>query len=120
MKEKTSEAVIYAKKNLAKFADDNLDKLKKVMGLLAFKKDKLMDMPRYRDLLSEDKWDSLTDMFTQESYRLHSLTTEPLLLDSLYIGVSILKTLFCTDDEFFNENCPTCSKSFRSFGKDLP
>jgi hypothetical protein len=40
--DKYTEAVKYAKKNLAKFADENLDQLKKLMGLLSFKNEVLV------------------------------------------------------------------------------
>lgn len=90
------------------------------MGLLALSKDKIESIDRYKELLKDDKWDWLIDKFIKESYHLHSLTTNPLLIKCLNIGVTILKTIFCNDDEFFNENCPTCSKSFRSFGENLP
>lgn len=119
-KDKYTEAVKYARKNLAKFADENMEKFKMIMGMLAFSKDKIETIERYKELLQNDKWDWLINMFIKESYHLHSLTTNPLLIKCLNIGVSILKTLFCTDEDFFNENCPTCSKSFHSFGSNLP
>ena len=105
---------------MSKFADDHLDKLKRVMGLLIFNKEKLETIDKYKEVLNEDKWDWIIDKFIKESYHLHSLTTNPMLVKCLNIGVSILKTTFCNDDELFNENCPTCSKSFRSFSSSLP
>lgn len=92
--DKYVEAVTYARKNLSKFAEDNMEKFKKIMGLLALSKDKIESIDRYKDLLKDDKWDWLIDMFIKESYHLHSLTTTPLLIKCLNIGVSILKTIF--------------------------
>jgi hypothetical protein len=93
-KEKYEEAVKYSKKNLSKFADDNLDRLKRVMGLLCFSKERIDQVEKYKELFDERKWKTLIDMFVQESYYLHSLTANPLLLKCLNIGVSILKTVF--------------------------
>ena len=80
---------------------------------------KIENLDRYKEFFEDSKWDWLIEMFIKESYHLHSLTQNPQLLTCLNIGVSILKTVFWDDDDYFNENCPTCSNSFRSFAKGL-
>ena len=110
LNDKYIEAVKYARTNLSKFSDDeeNFCRLKNAMGLLSFKKDRLYELENYCRILSDENWNNLVEIFVQESYTLHSLTMEPLLIDCLNIGVSILKTIFCSDKQFFNESCPTC------------
>ena len=93
-KDKYTQAVKYARKNLAKFAEENLEKFKMIMGMLAFSKDKITTIDKYKDLLNDEKWDWLIDKFIKESYHLHSLTEHPLLIKCLDIGVSVLKTIF--------------------------
>ena len=116
------DAVTYAKKNLSKFSDDeeNWERLKNAMGMLSFRKERLHQINKYSRILSDENWRNLVEIFVQESYKLHSLTMKPLLLDCLSVGVSILQTLFCFDDQLFNESCPTCWKSFRGFKDKLP
>ena len=48
----------------------------------------------YKEVFEDGQWDWLIELFTKESYHLHSITKNPQLLTCLNIGVSILKTVF--------------------------
>ena len=41
LKDQHYEAVVYSRKNLAKFAEGNMDRFKLISGLIAFPKDKI-------------------------------------------------------------------------------
>ena len=90
------------------------------MGMLAWSPEKIQYFERYEELLNDDKWENLVEMFIKESCHINSLTNNPLLIKILSIGISILKTIFCSDSQFFKENCPTCSVSFQSLWKEVP
>ncbi|CAI2373316.1 unnamed protein product [Moneuplotes crassus] len=113
-------AVEYARDNFSGIGKDNLPKLQRIMGMLSHPTENLMKIPRYMELFSDEKWESLVDMFIEESCKIYSLTKTPMLMKCMSIGCCLLKTIFCSDDEFFNESCPTCSLSFRKICSEVP
>ncbi len=119
--EKYKEAVDYAKKHFKKYMEDHPDIMKRVMTLLAVStsfNEALKE--NYKDLLSETRWGSLAGMFMQESYRLHSLTSESLLSLTLQAGLASLRTTFCDDPATKKERCPTCSQLLGQLATMLP
>lgn len=118
---KFKEAADYSKKYFKKYMDEQPLVMERVMTLLAV-------MPafneslrnNYKDLLSEDRWGFLVGIFMQESYKLHSLTSESLLSLTLQAGLASLKTTFCDDPSTKKESCPTCSQLLGQLAKVLP
>eukprot|EP00344_Euplotes_crassus_P010543 CAMPEP_0196998020 /NCGR_PEP_ID=MMETSP1380-20130617/3511_1 /TAXON_ID=5936 /ORGANISM="Euplotes crassus, Strain CT5" /LENGTH=187 /DNA_ID=CAMNT_0042414455 /DNA_START=206 /DNA_END=769 /DNA_ORIENTATION=- len=60
-------AVEYARDNFSDIGKDNLPKLQRIMGMLSHPTENLMKIPRYMELFSDEKWESLVDMFIEES-----------------------------------------------------
>lgn len=119
---KFSDAVAYGRKYLTKYMDEAPELMKRVVSLVAVHTSILEGLSEelYSDLLSQDRWAELADSFEKESYRLYSLTSEPLLSLILQAGLSSLKTVFCDDPNSKKDHCPTCSKLLGELAKLLP
>eukprot|EP00698_Gefionella_okellyi_P011609 TRINITY_DN3067_c0_g2_i1.p2 TRINITY_DN3067_c0_g2~~TRINITY_DN3067_c0_g2_i1.p2 ORF type:complete len:374 (-),score=73.71 TRINITY_DN3067_c0_g2_i1:1749-2870(-) len=114
---KVRECVEYARKNLQPWAATHLKDIQKLMALLAFRDTAL---PEYQSYLQAERWEKLVDEFKHESYRIHSLTSQPMLLLTLQAGLAALKTPFCDDVHSRNANCPVCNETVNGLAKSLP
>ena len=71
-------------------------------------------------MYSEHKWLELEEIFRNDNYKLHGLTTESTLEILLKTGLSTLKTRKCGTEKEREPNCPTCKQPYRTLAQDLP
>jgi hypothetical protein len=86
------EAITYARKHLATFADTNMKEIQTAMATLAFKKETTCD--KYKDLFAPEKWDDLITNFRLDNYQVYGLPTQSVLTRNLEVGLSSLKTWY--------------------------
>uniref|UniRef100_A0A7S3EIE9 Macrophage erythroblast attacher n=1 Tax=Rhodosorus marinus TaxID=101924 RepID=A0A7S3EIE9_9RHOD len=115
---KITEAIEYARAHMAPIAEDAMNLVPKVMGLLAFPPD--TKCSPYAELYAEERWSELIHIFQSSFFELHGLTTKPLIEVAMMIGMSARKTKACFQDETKNIDCPTCSKPFNEMSSQLP
>ena len=84
------DAIAYARRHLAPWAEQYPDELQRAAALLAFRG--ATTCPPYAALLSDDRWRDLRDLFMAELFRLHALPPVSLLEVHLQAGLSALKT----------------------------
>lgn len=92
---------------------------------------------RYTQVLSDERWDVLKDLFLQEYYSMYGISQHEPLLIYLSLGISTLKTRACMHEmethggsndsltnylrgEITKTNCPVCSKEFSAISGNLP
>jgi len=112
------DAITYARKHLAAFAETNMKEIQTAMATLAFKKETTCD--KYKDLFASEKWEDLIANFQADNYQVYGLSTQATLTRNLEIGLSALKTWNCYDPRDSAPNCPLCSPAFRALAQDLP
>ncbi|EGC35819.1 hypothetical protein DICPUDRAFT_151775 [Dictyostelium purpureum] len=117
-KNKTIEAINYAKTHLSGHSSTNLKEIQQAMATLIFGKDTKCE--RYRRLLDSQRWSDLVNQFKTENFQLHSLSTRSLLDISLQSGLSVLKTSLCGDHNSANIQCPLCDEAWRKLAISLP
>lgn len=72
-------------------------------------------------LYDDSRWDKLVQEFNKNNYEIFNLTLESLLVMTLQVGLSALKTPACYQQVDRNINCPTCSKdTFGALAEKLP
>jgi macrophage erythroblast attacher len=72
-------------------------------------------------LYDDSRWEKLVQEFKKNNYEIFNLTLESLLVMTLQVGLSALKTPACYQDVDRNINCPTCSKdTFGVLAEKLP
>ncbi|XP_044755316.1 E3 ubiquitin-protein transferase MAEA isoform X2 [Coccinella septempunctata] len=115
--DKRMDAVKHSRKYFPIFQDEHLDKIKEVMGLLAFPN----NTPHYKALLDANRWDTLIEEFRQENYRLFQLASQSVFTVALEAGLSALKTPQCySEDEARNPACPVCQEDMNKLAEPLP
>ncbi|CCK68195.1 glucose-induced degradation complex subunit FYV10 KNAG_0A05290 [Huiozyma naganishii CBS 8797] len=95
------------------------------------------NLSEYMDLLKEERWQQLNELFLDEYYSLYGISKDDPLLIYLSLGISTLKTHACLEhigdssgshsildttlhqQEHLNP-CPVCSENFAPLAKDLP
>ncbi|KAB0794639.1 hypothetical protein PPYR_11478 [Photinus pyralis] len=84
------DAIKHARKHFPTFEDEHLNTIKKAMALLAFPVS--TEIPSYKMLFDEGRWDTLIEEFRQENYRLFQLASQSVFTVALQAGLSALKT----------------------------
>lgn len=116
------EAVHHARKHFVMSnmnATQVLD-VQKSMVLLAYVKS--TDASTYQELLNENRWDQIIDLFKQENYKIHQLPEQSSFTAILQAGLSAIKTPTCYRKvtSVKNQNCPVCHPSLNVIAKPLP
>nr|XP_043615328.1 protein MAEA homolog [Erigeron canadensis] len=115
--ENNVQAVMYARKYLAPWANTYMKELQKVFATVAFTSNTGCEI--YKVLFEPKQWDYLMDQFKQEFCRLYGMTLEPLLNIYLQAGLSALKTPFCYEEDCSKED-PLSQENFRKLAVPLP
>lgn len=136
-KDQRLEAVRHAKKFLSTDDPEHLPIVQQGMALLAFPLDTVLQP--YKDLLDSARWQSLTEQFRAENYRLHQLSSQSMFTVALQAGLSSLKTSHCYKQTPFvlaglpsimqdlrprpqdrNPECPVCHPALNTLAIALP
>lgn len=114
------DAIKHARKHFPTFEDEHLNTIKKAMALLAFPVS--TEIPSYKMLFDEGRWDTLIEEFRQENYRLFQLASQSVFTVALQAGLSALKTPQCYSEnsENRNQSCPVCQKYLNQLAEHLP
>ncbi|WKX89085.1 hypothetical protein Q1695_008606 [Nippostrongylus brasiliensis] len=113
---KVKEALLYVRKHLGTTKDDWCDEAMKLMGLIALCANN--SVPAYKELLSEQRWQSLADLFRQEVFTLYQLPRQSAFAVCLQCGLSAYKTPHCSPGGV--ERCPTCQPCAYALAEGLP
>ncbi|KAJ5069741.1 e3 ubiquitin-protein transferase maea [Anaeramoeba ignava] len=119
-KEEKLKAIQYAKKFLAPFAENQMEKIKRVMGMLAFSSSYPNLPKRYQVLYSDERWNELVLQFQVENLRLYGLSKQSLFEIVLGAGLAAMKSLHCFKEDSKSINCPVCHPLCNILAKDLP
>ncbi|SZF05692.1 unnamed protein product [Blumeria hordei] len=129
---KLLESITHAKKYLLPFHATYPNEVQQACALLAFPPG--TRAPAYAKLYSQDRWETLAQLFSQTHNTLLSLPSSPLLQIALSAGLSALKTPSCHSQNkrptihschihassFTTPICPICSTELNSLAKDVP
>ena len=76
----------------------------------------------FKDLLNENRWTLIANMFKQDNYKIHQLSEQSSFLTILQAGLSALKTPTCYRKvtAVKNLNCPVCHRALNLIGRPLP
>lgn len=114
------EAVHHARKYFINLNATQLIDVQKSMVLLAYVKS--TDASTYQELLNEDRWTQIIDLFKQENYKIHQLPEQSSFTAILQAGLSAMKTPTCYRKvtSVKNPNCPVCHPSLNAIARPLP
>ena len=114
------EAVHHARKHFVNLNATQLLDVQKSMVLLAYVKS--ADATTYQELLNENRWTYLIDLFKQDNYKIHQLPEQSSFLAVLQAGLSSMKTPTCFKKvtAVKNLNCPVCHPTFNLIARPLP
>jgi macrophage erythroblast attacher len=114
------EAVHHARKYFVNLNATQLIDVQKSMVLLAYVKS--TDASTYQELLNENRWEQLIDLFKQENYKIHQLPEQSSFTAILQAGLSAMKTPTCYRKvtSVKNPNCPVCHPSLNVIARPLP
>ncbi len=92
--------------------------LNKSMVLLAYVK----SPDATQELLNENRWNYLIDVFKQDNYKIHQLPDQSSFIAVLQAGLSSMKTPTCFKKvtAVKNLNCPCCHPTFNIISRPLP
>lgn len=114
------EAVHHARKHFVNLTTNQLVDVQKSMVLLAYAKS--TDAAMYQDLLNENRWNQLIDLFRQDNFKIHQLPEQSCFTAILQAGLSAIKTPTCYRKvtAVRNNNCPVCHPSLNVIARSLP
>eukprot|EP00761_Pharyngomonas_kirbyi_P013613 gb/GECH01013642.1/.p1 GENE.gb/GECH01013642.1/~~gb/GECH01013642.1/.p1 ORF type:complete len:384 (+),score=108.61 gb/GECH01013642.1/:1-1152(+) len=112
------DAIKHSRKYLSAYSDTHFADVSQAMATLAFGGE--TKCQPYKKLFDSNRWNQLIDQFKIDNYRIHSLTTEPLININLQAGLYALKTPRIYEEEYFNVNDPLCHPNFQKLAHDLP
>lgn len=114
------EAVHHARKYFVNLNATQLIDVQKSMVLLAYVKS--TDASTYQELLNENRWDQIIDLFKQENYKIHQLPEQSSFTAILQAGLSAMKTPTCYKKvtSVQNPNCPVCHPNLNVIARPLP
>jgi macrophage erythroblast attacher len=74
------------------------------------------------ELLNENRWNYLIDVFKQDNYKIHQLPDQSSFIAVLQAGLSSMKTPTCFKKvtAVKNLNCPVCHPTFNIISRPLP
>lgn len=118
--QKCLEAVHHARKYFVNLSANQLVDVQKSMVLLAYAKS--TDVSAYQELLSENRWNYLIDLFKQENYKINQIPEQSSFITILQAGLSALKTPTCYRKvtAVKNPNCPVCHPNLNAIARPLP
>ena len=75
-----------------------------------------------KDLLNENRWNQLIDLFRQDNFKIHQLPEQSCFTAILQAGLSAIKTPTCYRKvtAVRNNNCPVCHPSLNVIARSLP
>ncbi|CAG0917946.1 unnamed protein product [Notodromas monacha] len=114
------EAIKHARKQFSAMEEDYTEAMKHFMGLLAMSKD--TQVQPYKDMLSEDRWKYLVELFRSDNQKLYQMSNQSVFSVALQAGLSALKTPHCYKKgiEYRNPDCPVCQDPLNSLADSLP
>ena len=80
---KMQEAIEYSQKILINYKSTHQELINRSMMLLVLSIDSPL-LKNYKDLLSEERWKHLNELFIRDLYRIHSITSDSQLTLSLH------------------------------------
>ncbi|EYB97122.1 hypothetical protein Y032_0143g2403 [Ancylostoma ceylanicum] len=113
---RVKEALMYIRKHLGASKDGWCEDAMKVMGLIALRSHN--DIPAYKELLSDQRWQRLADLFREEVFALYQLPRQSAFAMCLQCGLSAYKTPHCSPGGV--ERCPTCQPCAYALAEGLP
>lgn len=114
------EAVHHARRHFVNLNSTQLIDVQKSMVLLAYVKS--TDASTYQELLNENRWNQLIDIFKQDNYKIHQLPEQSSFTAILQAGLSAIKTPTCYRKvtAVKNPNCPVCHPGLNVIAHPLP
>eukprot|EP00668_Euglena_longa_P040756 GGOE01053654.1.p1 GENE.GGOE01053654.1~~GGOE01053654.1.p1 ORF type:complete len:382 (+),score=144.51 GGOE01053654.1:496-1641(+) len=112
------QAVEYARKHLAPYAEQHLEQIKFCMAALCY--DRTAPLPKYQELVDGSRWDRLVEEFRQDLLAVYQFSTHPLLHVALQAGILALNTHQVYQQWSYNVDDPMCNKLFQQLARRLP
>lgn len=114
------EAVHHARKYFVNLTPSQLIDVQKSMVLLAYVKS--ADMQSYQELLNDNRWTYLIELFRVENFKIHQIPEQSSFIAVLQAGLSALKTPTCYKKvtAVKNPNCPVCHPNLNVIARPLP
>lgn len=109
--------ILYARSQLSKYVEYQNEIQKAMMLLLVSNKPE--GFQEYQNLLGEDRWEFLSELFKNEMKKVYCFTTESLIEIYLRCGFICLKSQLCEKDNRV-KNCPTCNNELQKLSKCVP
>lgn len=109
--------ILYARSQLSRFVEYQSEIQKAMMLLLVNNKPE--EFQEYQQLLSEERWVYLAELFRSEMKKVYGFTTESLIEIYLRCGFICLKSPLC-EKEGKAKNCPTCNSELQKLSKCVP
>ncbi|CAJ0593131.1 unnamed protein product [Cylicocyclus nassatus] len=113
---RVKDALMYIRKHLGTLKDGWCEDAMKLMGLIALRGHN--DIPAYKELLSDHRWQRLADLFREEVFALYQLPHQSAFAMCLQCGLSAYKTPHCSPGGV--ERCPTCQPCAYALAEGLP
>ncbi|KAK6727995.1 hypothetical protein RB195_005572 [Necator americanus] len=113
---RVKDALMYIRKHLGSSKDGWCEDAMKLMGLIALRSHN--DIPAYKELLSDQRWQKLADLFREEVFALYQLPRQSAFAMCLQCGLSAYKTPHCSPGGV--ERCPTCQPCAYALAEGLP
>jgi macrophage erythroblast attacher len=110
-------AISYAREHLSQWAEPFEKEMQRAFAVLVFTAD--TQCSRYQALFDPGRWRDLQELFQQDLYRLHSLTSTSLLNIHLQAGLAALKVPQSLE-EGTNKEDPLHLADFRALAAGLP
>ncbi|VDK61033.1 unnamed protein product [Cylicostephanus goldi] len=107
---------MYIRKHLGTLKDGWCEDAMKLMGLIALRGHN--DIPAYKELLSDHRWQRLADLYREEVFALYQLPHQSAFAMCLQCGLSAYKTPHCSPGGV--ERCPTCQPCAYALAEGLP
>ncbi|XP_071529525.1 E3 ubiquitin-protein transferase MAEA [Panulirus ornatus] len=113
------DAIRHARKHFTGQDPAHLPSIQRCMALIAFPV--TTDVSPYKELLSDVRWDQLTEQFRAENLKLYQLSSQSAFSVVVQSGLSALKTPHCYRGATgHNPDCPVCQPSLNSLASPLP
>lgn len=113
---KVKDALLYVRKHFGASKDQWCSDAMRLMGLIALRVHS--NVPAYKELLGESRWQTLAIQFREEVFALYQLPRQSAFAVCLQCGLSAYKTPHCSPGGA--KKCPACQPCAYALAEGLP